>query len=58
MTSAPPPGPTIHEEGKNMESYIAPKMEIIVFENEDLIVTSGCGCPDSDTRDISGMGNG
>ena len=23
-----------------MESYITPKMEIIVFENEDLIVTS------------------
>ena len=28
-----------------MESYITPKMEIIVFENEDLIVTSS----DTDT---------
>lgn len=41
-----------------MENYEAPKMEIIVFENEDLIITSDCGCPDSDTRDISGMGKG
>ena len=39
-----------------MESYIAPKMEIIVFENEDLIVTSYCGCPDNDTRDTCGLG--
>lgn len=31
-----------------MESYIAPKMEIIVFENEDLIVTSG----DTDTGPV------
>lgn len=41
-----------------MENYEAPKIEIIVFENEDLIVTSDCGCSGSDTRDISGMGNG
>ena len=41
-----------------MENYEAPKMEIIVFENEDLIITSGCDCPDSDARDISGMGKG
>lgn len=26
-----------------METYEAPKMEIIQFENEDVIVTS-CGC--------------
>lgn len=36
-----------------MENYEAPKMEIIVFENEDLIITSGCGCTGIDTRDIA-----
>lgn len=39
-----------------MESYIAPKMEIIVFGNEDLIVTSGCSCTNSDTRDACSLG--
>jgi hypothetical protein len=38
-----------------MESYEAPKMEIIVFENEDLIVTSGCSCPDNDTKDACSL---
>lgn len=37
-----------------MESYIAPKMEIIVFENEDLIVTS---C-DTDTGPACVSGDG
>ena len=37
-----------------MESYIAPKMEIIVFENEDLIVTS---C-DAETGPACGSDNG
>ena len=41
-----------------MESYIAPRMEIIVFENEDLIVTSGCSCSNNDTRDACGLDNG
>jgi len=35
-----------------MENYEAPKMEIIVFENEDLIVTSGCGGTTTGTADI------
>ena len=37
-----------------MESYIAPKMEIIVFENEDLIVTSS----DTDTELACGPSDG
>lgn len=38
-----------------MESYIAPKMEIIVFENEDLIVTSGCGGSSTSTVNTCGQ---
>ena len=37
-----------------MENYEAPKMEIIVFENQDLIVTS---C-DTDTGDACGLTKG
>lgn len=37
-----------------MESYITPKMEIIVFENEDLIVTSS----DTDTGSACESGDG
>lgn len=38
-----------------MENYEAPKMEIIVFESEDVIVTSGCSCPDNDTKDACSL---
>ena len=41
-----------------MESYITPKREIIVFENEDLIVTSGCGGTGTGTGDICGTNYG
>ena len=37
-----------------MENYEAPKMEIIVFENEDLIVTSS----DTDTWPACGQSDG
>ena len=41
-----------------MENYEAPKMEIIVFESEDVIVTSGCGGTGTGTVDICGANNG
>ena len=37
-----------------MENYEAPKMEIIVFENEDLIVTSS----DTDTGSACELNDG
>ena len=37
-----------------MENYEAPKMEIIVFENEDLIVTSDCGGSSTSTGNACG----
>ena len=41
-----------------MENYEAPKMEIIVFENEDLIVTSGCGGSSTSTVNTCELNGG
>lgn len=38
-----------------MENYEAPKMEIIVFENEDLITTSVCGGSSTSTVNACGQ---
>ena len=38
-----------------METYEAPKMEVIRFDNEDVIICSGCGnCPNTYGEAVDG----
>lgn len=33
------------------KEFVEPTVEVIVFETEDVITTSGCGCP-TETQEI------